>query len=103
MHYLGWSPDIARRVETHQAGRGAKITQAAVLKYGCTLTLARVWEGYTRGQERQLKGPKHYVQPLCPICNGARAYSARIRARLADRLANFSQLSETSDHGGDDQ
>lgn len=90
-HYLGWSPDILARLTTHAKGRGAKITAAAVLKYGVTLTLARVWVNADRTTERSLKGKKHYVMPLCPICNGARAYNRRIRNRVAEREANFSQ------------
>jgi predicted GIY-YIG superfamily endonuclease len=64
-HYLGWTPDLARRLEDHQTGRGARITQVATER-GITLHLTRTWPG-DRHLERHLKRRKDAPR-LCPIC-----------------------------------
>lgn len=67
-HYIGWSQDINQREAAHHSGRGSRLVQYA-LQAGCTVTLARVWEGRTRAFERQLKRRKEAPR-LCPICRG---------------------------------
>lgn len=67
-HYLGWSEDLTRRLELHRAGRGAKITRAAVLVYGLGFRLVRTWSASTRADERRLKRRKN-AAALCPRCS----------------------------------
>ncbi len=92
-HYLGYSDDIARRIDQHRAGRKAAacFTRAAV-KAGIELVLVRVWPGATRDDEARLKhrrasgGSQPEHARLCPICRTThllkcaermRAYRAR--------------------------
>ncbi len=68
-HYLGWAKDIDAREADHRAGRGARLTQVAIER-GINFIRARVWEGYSRTDERA----------LCPICAAERrAYKAAWR------------------------
>ncbi len=66
-HYLGYADDIARRIETHRKGHGARLTQVAKERR-IGFTVVRVWEGKGRDFERQLKNRKN-TPKLCPICN----------------------------------
>lgn len=67
-HYLGYTTlPIKRRLEAHIKGRGARITQAAVLA-GAELFVVRTWRPGTRGLERQLKNRKRNSH-FCPVCN----------------------------------
>lgn len=68
-HYLGWADDIERRIEEHNQGRGARLTQV-VTGAGITLQTARIWVGADRGAERRLKNRKAAPR-LCPICQGS--------------------------------
>ena len=67
-HYLGFSPNIAARLQEHEAGRGARLTQV-VKDAGIGWTLARTWPKATRRDERRLKCQKHAPR-LCPVCQG---------------------------------
>jgi predicted GIY-YIG superfamily endonuclease len=68
-HYLGFAKaDLTARVLQHQAGQGAKLTQAAVAA-GIQLILVRTWEG-NRKLERTLKNRKN-APKLCPTCKEA--------------------------------
>lgn len=69
-HYLGWSPDIPRRVKRHLSGQGARLV-AVVLGLGIPVELARTWEG-ERDLERRLKGRKASPR-LCPLCRAQRS------------------------------
>lgn len=66
-HYLGYTSraDVEDRVAEHRAGRGANMLRHAVAS-GSSLTIARVWMGKTRKNERSLKGRS--LRPLCPHC-----------------------------------
>jgi len=66
-HYVGYTPDAREitRLREHAAGRGAKITAAAVA-HGFSLTLARVLDG-GRTLERAIKYRGH-LEKLCPVC-----------------------------------
>lgn len=69
-HYLGFvenDEDVDRRLSLHKKGIGSKFLKA-VNKAGIQYSLARLWSGYTRTQERELKNKKHSSR-LCPICN----------------------------------
>jgi hypothetical protein len=70
-HYLGYCEDsrLGKRIEEHEAGRGARLTQVAV-GAGCFLEVVRLWPGASRRDERRMK--RWRMAPrLCPICNPA--------------------------------
>jgi hypothetical protein len=66
-HYIGWSPDINRRVSRHKEGKGAKFTMGA-LRHGADLLLVRIWPGGDRRLEWELKH-KDTHQALCALCS----------------------------------
>ncbi len=66
-HYLGSADDVAARVQAHQVGTGARLTQV-VVQAGITLEVVRVWPG-GRQRERALKR-QHNGRRLCPLCSG---------------------------------
>jgi predicted GIY-YIG superfamily endonuclease len=69
-HYIGYAEgDPAARLALHRAGRGAKITRAAVER-GIGLEIVRTWPG-DRAVERRLKQRGHAAK-LCPVCNPQR-------------------------------
>ena len=68
-HYLGWTHELAPRLNAHLTGQGARLTQVA-LAAGCSLTLVRVWKDVDRSFERQLKKRKNAPAQLCPVCRG---------------------------------
>lgn len=65
-HYIGYADDLAKRLDEHRNGNGARLTQIARLR-GIDWKLVRVWNG-GRGLERRLKNLK-MGNRLCPICN----------------------------------
>ena len=65
-HYIGYTNDLAARLQCHQLGNGARLVQVANAR-GIPFQLVRVWRG-GRGLERQLKNRKE-APALCPICN----------------------------------
>ncbi len=68
-HYIGFAEtDVEARLERHLAGRGAKLTRAAV-DAGIELKIAVVWPHGDRSFERSLKNQKN-TPKLCPFCNG---------------------------------
>jgi predicted GIY-YIG superfamily endonuclease len=68
-HYLGFTHDLAQRLDAHRSGNGSAI-MAAVSRAGVGWTLARTWDG-DRTLERQLKD-RHNSPKLCPICREKR-------------------------------
>jgi hypothetical protein len=79
-HYLGFckAERVERRVNEHLAG-GSKASPLilSALMSGCTVTLARKWEGsqYDRKAERAKKTRGH--TRLCPLCRRQRQGGAR--------------------------
>lgn len=67
-HYLGFSKDIAIRIQAHWSGRGANLTKVANER-GISYRIVRAWKG-TRNDERRLKNQKNTPR-LCPCCNEA--------------------------------
>lgn len=65
-HYIGWSPDIDKRVSRHKTGKGAKFTASAV-RNGAELLLVRIWQGGDRRLEWVLKNSGAHSD-LCPLC-----------------------------------
>ena len=81
-HYTGYADDpvgdgvsLERRIAEHLAGRGAKITQAAVAA-GITIELVAVWRA-PLSFEKQLKRRKEAPR-LCPICCKARGRKVKL-------------------------
>lgn len=67
-HYIGWVSDrrgLARRLEEHRRGRGARI-MAAIVRAGIDFHLVAIWHG-SRAFERRLKRQKN-ASRLCPVC-----------------------------------
>lgn len=67
-HYLGWSENLANRLNLHSTGHGARLVRV-VRDAGIKWHLARVWEDVDRHYERWLKNRKHSSR-LCPLCQG---------------------------------
>ncbi len=65
-HYLGFTDNLADRLESHRQGRGARLIQV-ITEQGIDWVLARVWPEGDRKLERQLKNRKESPR-LCPIC-----------------------------------
>jgi predicted GIY-YIG superfamily endonuclease len=66
-HYLGFATDIAKRLNKHKSGHGARLMQV-VEDAGITWQLARIWREGTRTEERRLKNGGS-SRRYCPICN----------------------------------
>ena len=75
-HYIGWTKErIPRaRIDAHRAGTGARLTRV-LRDHGIGFSVARVWMGKTRDDERKLKRRKNAAARLCPVCR----YSGRIQ------------------------
>lgn len=67
-HYIGFTDDLAARLEAHRKGNGSAI-MAAVGRAGIGWRLVRVWPDGDRAFERKLKN-RHKAAQLCPICRG---------------------------------
>lgn len=66
-HYMGWAENAQARIKEHYNGTsGVKIIDA-IHKKNITFTVARVWEGLTRKDERRLKD-QGGLSRHCPIC-----------------------------------
>lgn len=65
-HYVGWTTDLAARVQAHIDGSGSKL-MAEVVRLGLGWNVVRTWRG-SRTDERRLKNRKRRSL-LCPICN----------------------------------
>lgn len=66
-HYIGFSFDVEKRLNTHKAGEGARLLRALNDK-GIDYKIVRVWDNVDRAFERQLKNQKNAPR-LCPICS----------------------------------
>ena len=65
-HYLGWTQDLAGRLEAHREGRGARLLEVQKQASG-SFHLARTWPG-GRDRERAIKD-RHEAPRLCPECS----------------------------------
>jgi predicted GIY-YIG superfamily endonuclease len=65
-HYLGWSSNIANRLQMHQHGQGVRLLEV-VRAAGISWQLVRTWPDADRSVERRLKA-QHGSVRLCPIC-----------------------------------
>ena len=71
-HYLGWTVDLKKRIESHRLGtteKGAEII-ASLKKVGIDWRIVRTWEQKTMQDETRMKQNKN-LKRLCPICSPA--------------------------------
>ena len=71
-HYIGYTDDLARRMQAHRAGNGARLVEVAAER-GIGFEIVRVWRG-DRAFERRLKR-QHNGPRLCPICGDGNGMS----------------------------
>lgn len=76
-HYLGYSANLAERIQAHRASRGARLMEV-VNELGIRWQVVRVWPEGGYELERALKA-RHNGPRLCPVCN----------PRLAEELAVY--------------
>lgn len=67
-HYLGFSTDVKKRMDAHQAGRGSPLV-GAVSKRGISSRVVRIWKRKDGYFEQALKR-KYDLKDLCPLCSG---------------------------------
>lgn len=75
-HYLGWTTDLAGRLQAHATGQGARL-MAVLREAGIGWTLVRVWLDVERSLERQMK---NHNARYCPRCS-----PRRVRWELAGK------------------
>lgn len=75
-HYLGWTPELERRIEEHARGRGSAF-MAEVTRRGITWKVVRCWRG-TRSDERRIKRQRNAPE-FCPCCERSGRNSRRLR------------------------
>ena len=65
-HYVGWTKDLAGRLDAHLRGRGARLVEV-VTQAGIGFKLARTWPETTRDREDSLKH-QGAGRRFCPEC-----------------------------------
>lgn len=83
-HYVGWTSDLAARLEQHRAGRGARLTAVAI-EQGITFAVVATWPG-DRTLERWIKDRKAAPR-LCPICGRSHPRGRLVLPGPAQQLA----------------
>jgi predicted GIY-YIG superfamily endonuclease len=82
-HYVGYTNDLADRIEQHRAGSGSRLLRA-VSAAGIGFQVAWIWRSGSRRFERMVHRRKN-TPKLCPLCmktdRPARRY-ARYRSGL---------------------
>lgn len=71
-HYVGFTTDLAARVDRHWMGHGSRLL-SVVTEAGIDWEVVKTWEG-DRAFERRLHKRKNTPQ-LCPVCRGEAATS----------------------------
>jgi hypothetical protein len=66
-HYVGTTVNLDQRLETHRAGKGARMLAAAVER-GISFDVVRTWDG-GRETEKRIKRLRNAPR-LCPACSG---------------------------------
>ena len=71
-HYLGWTDDVRRRVAEHLAcgSKSSPLVRAAI-DAGSAITLAAIWPGASRTEERRRKRCGHVGSRYCPVCRSS--------------------------------
>lgn len=67
-HYVGYSSNIAKRMERHAAGESTGLMRA-LKEDGIGFELVRIWHGKNQFFERKLRNRKN-AKKLCPKCRG---------------------------------
>ena len=84
-HYLGSTNNLAARLEQHQNGTGARITEVFAER-SIDFILVRTWAG-SRDLERHLKS-RHNNRILCPLCNpNAMSLAMKFKGKKVKTLA----------------
>ena len=65
-HYLGWTVDLAARLDQHLDGNGARLLEVITAE-GIGFELVRTWPDQTLRDEKKLKAGHNNVK-LCPRC-----------------------------------
>ena len=68
-HYLGWTVDLAARLDEHLNGTGGRLIDVITTE-GIGFTCVRTWPGTTLADERKLKRLRN-GRRLCPVCTQA--------------------------------
>jgi predicted GIY-YIG superfamily endonuclease len=77
-HYLGWTVDLERRVQSHREGTSGSVTTTRAFEQGIGFEVVRTWPG-GMDLERLLKA--RGVQNACPICEPAKRAERRRRRK----------------------
>lgn len=93
-HYMGWTSNLAGRVQLHEQGLGSRFLACAV-RLKIPFSVVRVWRG-GRSLEKRLKGRKKHAV-FCPVCNPdsydsvfpAVKYPALTVEEIEDQLVGF--------------
>lgn len=88
-HYLGYTENLAARLERHRAGNGARLVQV-INQAGITWQCVRVWERADRELERRLKR-QHNTARFCPLCRPEHLQRDRLRRRRNHNNSDCSQ------------
>jgi len=65
-HYVGFTENLEKRLETHRKGIGSKLVKA-IVENGNDFVVARTWADGDRTFERHIKNQKNGPR-FCPIC-----------------------------------
>ena len=79
-HYIGWTRDLAARLDAHARGTGARLVEV-ITRAGLGFSLARTWPQTTRDREDLLKHIGD-ARRFCPMC-GVTPAAARLASDLA--------------------
>ncbi len=84
-HYVGWSSNIALRIQGHERGNSAKLIHAISVA-GIRFQVVRLWIDTDRAYERRLHN-RHNSPRLCPVCSGkcAPGYSVDVKRTLFEK------------------
>ncbi|MCW7072219.1 MAG: GIY-YIG nuclease family protein [Methanophagales archaeon] len=83
-HYVGYTRNLAARIQSHRAGNSARLLEVAHQR-GIKFEITRVWEG-SRADERKLKN-HHNTPRYCPLCN-ATPRSLPLRELTPEEIKN---------------
>lgn len=97
-HYIGFADGdqhkIEKRLKRHKKNRGSAL-MAAVNAAGIDYQVVRIWLGWTKDQERELKNKKNACL-LCPICVEEKKKVVREQRRI--RRLKKKQLIEANSY-----
>ena len=83
LHYIGYSRNVKKRVESHKLGTGARLLQV-LNENGIGYKVVYIWPDGTRQFEIELK-KQHNSKRYCPICNKGNKYG---KSNLSESCGN---------------